>query len=92
VPERLDTITVQTGRRFLPLPWESRVALLARIRSDEALKPTMVAIEAVGATRPVEIPDEQRQPLLDALNAWTDDLPYGLPALRDELAVALALS
>jgi hypothetical protein len=84
VPERLNNITVQTRHGFLSLPWDTRVALLARIRSVETLKPTVVAIDAVGATRPVEIPQDQKQALLDALNAWPDELPEGLPALRDD--------
>jgi hypothetical protein len=83
VPERLDTITVQMAHGLLPLPWDSRESLLAELHRDEQLRPTVVAFEAVGATRPVEIPESQRQRLLAALDAWTGELPEGLPALRD---------
>jgi hypothetical protein len=90
MPERLDTVTVQTARGSLPLPWDSRQTLLAEILRDDALRPTVVAFEAVGATRPVEIPPEQVGRLIDALDAWAAklgcDIPEGIAALREALA------
>jgi hypothetical protein len=54
---------------------------------NDALHATVVAFEAVGATRPVEIPAGQVGPLLAALDAWAarGDLPWGVAALSDAL-------
>ena len=60
--------------------------------SATQVSPTVVAFEAVGATRPVEIPHGQFGPLVDAIDAWAarleggaDDLPEDVVGLRDAL-------
>jgi hypothetical protein len=87
VPERLANVTVQASHGLVSLPWDSRQALLAELRRDDALRPTVVAFEAVGAMRPVEIPQGRVGTLVDALDAWAarvdDDLAEGVVALRD---------
>ena len=89
MPERLDIITVQTRHRFLPMPWDSRQALLAELRRDDALRPTVTAFEAVGATRPVEIPHAQgrtaRRGARGLGGEVGGDLPEGAVALHDAL-------
>jgi hypothetical protein len=79
----------------LEIPWDSRDALLERLRREGDAEPIIAAFQAVGATRPVQIPRQAKRRLLDICEAWlveatTEGLPPGIfdlrNALRDESA------
>ena len=91
MPERLDRVLIQTSRRTVELPWDSRDQLLAEIRHLEAAKPIRDAFAAVGASRPVPLSREQQMLLYQAINVWSgnvtvDGLPAGVWDLRNALA------
>ena len=69
-------------------PWNSRQALLDRLRGDESLRSVVDAFEAVGVSRPVTLSGEERAALRDAIRMWADEsagygaLPEGIERLR----------
>jgi hypothetical protein len=81
MPERLDRVTIRLDAGDITISWEARQALLARLfhanikdriiargtSTDEILR----AIEAVGATRPLELAEPQRLLLLHVLRTWS---------------------
>jgi hypothetical protein len=73
VPERLDRVTVSTPNGDVVLSWEVRQALLELL--SEAAPEVANRFKAVGATRPVELTDEQRRSLTYVLGEWLDDTP-----------------
>jgi CelD/BcsL family acetyltransferase involved in cellulose biosynthesis len=87
VPERLANVTVQASHGLVSLPWDSRQALLEEPSPRRRAAPDRRRFEAVGAMRPVEIPQGRVRTLVDALDAWAarvdDDLAEGVVALRD---------
>lgn len=75
---------------MVEIPWEARDALLERLRREGDAEPIIAAFQAVGATRPVQIPRQAKRQLLDHLEAWlgeatTEGLPPGIFELRNAL-------
>ena len=72
----------------LTIPWDSRQALLERLRGDESLRSVVDAFEAVGVSRPVTLSHEERAELSDAIRVWAHEtggygaLPEGIERLR----------
>jgi hypothetical protein len=52
------------------IPWESRQALLDRLRREGDADPIIATFEAVGTTSPVKLPKEAKRRLLDTCEAW----------------------
>jgi hypothetical protein len=91
-PERLDRVHVATSQRTVVLPWASRDALLEQMRHLDTMTPVVDAFEAVGASVPVRLTLEQKARLVDVVRVWADqadELPEGVPELRDELRADL---
>ena len=91
-PERLDRVQVATSRRTVVLSWASRDELLEQMRHLDTMKPAVDALEAVGASVPVRLTLEQKARLVDVVRVWgdqADQLPEGVPELREELRADL---
>ena len=89
---RLNRVIVAGSREAstVEIPWDSRDALLERLRREADAEPIIAAFRAVGATRPVQIPRQAKRRLLDICEAWlveatTEGLPPGIFDLRNAL-------
>ena len=60
MPERLDKVTIATGRDTLTMPWSSRVALLDELQRYETGYAIRDAFTAVGASSPVKLTNDRR--------------------------------
>jgi hypothetical protein len=78
-PSRLDSVKVLAGDRLVEVAWADRQLLLGRLRSNTAAQSIVIAFEAVGATRPVELDDSAVEVLVAEVNQLSDlgDLPDG---------------
>jgi hypothetical protein len=96
VPERLEHLTIAMDRgRAFKLPWAGRDELLEHLRKNENAAGVVRAIEAVGATRPVELTDADKTLLFNVLENWSltrgfDQMPDKLRDLRGRLSDDLA--
>jgi hypothetical protein len=92
VPERLDRVAIATSSDVIELSWASRDSLLHEIRNlGDNAKPIRTALEAVGASRPVELSGADQAALFSAIELWADSvtveaLPPGIWQLRCALA------
>ena len=92
MPERIDEITIATGRDTLTMPWSSRVALLDELQRYETGYEIRDAFTAVGASSPVELTNEQKTELLRVIEVWGErteggmrGVPEAILALRNAL-------
>jgi hypothetical protein len=92
MPERIDKITIATGRDTLTMPWSSRVALLDELQRYETGYTIRDAFTAVGASSPVRLTNEQKTELLRVIDVWSErteggmrGLPEAILALRNAL-------
>ena len=88
--ERLDRVSVTTGRDDVVISLSSRDALLAEIRRLPAADSIVRAFKDAGATRPVVLTDRERATLYDLIEIWSlrvsvDELPAGVWDLRRAL-------
>jgi hypothetical protein len=97
---RLDRVEVRlTGRRSSVLTWAERDALLEQLGRLAGADRIAKAFQAVGATRPVELTQDQKLGLFGAIKLWeaahtsgrAPQVPYGVLLLRDALARDLTL-
>ena len=91
MPERLDRVAIETSRAPVELPWASRDKLLHEIRNLDGADAIRTAFEAVGASRPVPLNDDNKKLLIEAIDGWAkgvtvDELPAGIWQLRNALA------
>jgi len=92
----IDRVQIALTREAITIPWESRQALLERLRPLDSMREVIARFWAVGTSRPVTLTPEQAADLLDVLSTWADEvggysgLPDGLAelwhALVDDLA------
>jgi hypothetical protein len=87
---RLNYIEIEVNDGTITLPWDSRDLLLHEIASTEGAAEIRKAFDDAGASRPVELTDEQKSDLLHVLNRWcqrvtAEGLPEGIDELRCEL-------
>jgi hypothetical protein len=92
MPERLDRVVVATSSRDVILPWASRDALLDQISHLEFSGGIRRAFEAVGASLPLRLTNEEKGDLVGLIDIWTVqlgrgwiDLPQGVWELRNAL-------
>ena len=92
MPERLDNVTIATGRDTLTMPWSSRVALLDELERYETGYEIHDAFTAVGASSPVQLTNEQKTELLRVIEVWGErteggmrGVPEAIFALRNAL-------
>lgn len=89
-PARLDRVQVTLSRGPVELPWDSRDALLDQFLHLDSMKPILDAFEAVGASTPVKLTQEQKSDLLGVIEFWMNQvgqpqLPAGVFELRNAL-------
>ena len=94
---RLNCVIVAGSRdaTTVQIPWDSRDALLERLRREGDADEIIAAFQAVGATRPVKLKPEAKRRLLATCEAWlmeatTQGLPPGIFELRNALHDELA--
>jgi hypothetical protein len=105
-------VTIALARGDATISREARQALMARLfhanikagmmTRGESTDGILRSLEAVGATRPVELTRGQRRLLLDVLRTWSENerwalepdgrLPAGLILLRDGLPTSSGAS
>lgn len=88
---RLDRVLVAG----IKIPWETRDALLERLRAEGDAEKIIAAFQAVGATAPVKLTDEQKRRLLSTCKDWLFETratgaPRGIYELRNALQDELA--
>lgn len=77
---RLDPVRVNVAGEIVEISWDERDALLDKIRNVSGCETIIERFWAAGASRPVELNDEQRSRLRVTLELW------GLSVLPDGLA------
>jgi hypothetical protein len=89
-PRRIQHFRIALSHETVELPWASRAPLLLRLRDHDTGLPVVLAIEAVGATQPVQLQPAGKRVLLQVVEAWYAEvtakgLPAGVWELRNEL-------
>jgi hypothetical protein len=80
-------LQIALTQETLTIPWESRQALLSKLRRVEPLTGVVEAFEAVGVSRPVKLSFEHKMAMSEAIRVWAEELgfdalPEGIAALR----------
>jgi hypothetical protein len=82
MPDRLDQVHVAVAEEIVEIHWDERNTLLTRLRTVAGCATIVQRFEAVGASRPVELDDEQRLRLRVTLELWgVSVMPDGLARL-----------
>jgi hypothetical protein len=90
VPERLDRIHFAVGDRQGEMPWGVGEDLKARALKAPSTQSVVKKMEAVGASRPVQIVDAgEMLALIELLDHWTRNEDEALPDSVRELRGAL---
>jgi hypothetical protein len=80
-PRRIQHFRIALSQKTVELPWSSRAPLLLRLRDHDAGLPVLLAIEAVGATQPVQLQPAGKRVLRQVVEAWYSEVTMkGLPA------------
>jgi hypothetical protein len=82
----IQRVQIALSRATVALPWESREALLERLRRVESMADLVREFEAVGTSRAVELTSEQKDELVGAIAAWADEVEGGYSGLPDGVA------
>jgi hypothetical protein len=87
---RLDRVRVDVAGEIVEISWDERDVLLEELAFAADTKSIRVKLEAVGASRPVELDAEQRARLRTALDDWGSDRlqPDGIARLHAALVRA----
>jgi hypothetical protein len=86
---RLDRVQIDVAGEIVEIAWKERDTLLRRLRAIAGCEKVIQNFEAVGASRPVQLDDEQRSRLRVTLELWGDSvLPGGLARLLAALVRA----
>jgi hypothetical protein len=80
-----DRVRISLSRGVVELPWTSRTALFEEIRYLDSAKPIIDAFEAVGVSRSVVLPDEQKGLLIELIEFWATQTRFGLKGLPEGL-------
>jgi len=94
VPERLDRIHFDLGGREVEMPWSVGDELKERALKAASTQWLVARMEAVGASRPIEIVDAAEMlALIELLEHWTrgagDQVPDSVRELRGAVRDAL---
>jgi hypothetical protein len=82
VPQRLDRVQVDVAEEIVEISWDERDMLLEKLETVAGCDTIVEKFEAVGASRPAHLNDEQRLHLRVALELWgVSVLPDGLTRL-----------
>jgi hypothetical protein len=87
---RLDRVRIDVAGDIVEIARHERDILLQELAVSPGTKDIREKFEAVGASRPVELDDEQRSRLRAALDVWGSDViqPSGIQRLHAALARA----
>jgi hypothetical protein len=86
MPERLDRVHVATRHAVVEITRHERDTLLEELAFAPGMKAVREKFEAVGASSPVELDDEEQTVLRSALDGWADSLqPEGIARLHAAL-------
>lgn len=67
---RLDRVQIDVAGEIVEIAWKERDTLLRRLRAVAGCEKVVQHFEAVGASRPVQLDDEQRSRLRVTLELW----------------------
>ncbi len=95
MPERLDRIHFEVGERQVEMPWNVGQELKTRALISPWTQSIAAKMDAVGASRPVEVLDTgEMLALIELLEHWTrnadDALPESVRELRGAVRDAVA--
>jgi hypothetical protein len=82
----IDRVRIALSRQTISIPWESRQALLERLRRVDSMADLVREFEAVGTSRAVELTSEQKDDLVGVIAAWADEVEGGYSGLPDGVA------
>ena len=87
---RLDRVRIDVAGEIVEITWEERNVLLEELAWAAETKTIRIKLEAVGASRPVELEAEERARLRTALDDWGEDRlqPEGIARLHAALVHA----
>jgi len=91
VSERLDRVAIAYSRGTVEIPWDSRDALLERLRHLDSAEGIRNEFVAVGASRAVQLNRSEVILLTKSIDAWTasaggrQNLPTGIAELWEAL-------
>jgi hypothetical protein len=91
MPERPHLITIRTSHGLTAIPWDSRDALLDRIRRDPSTRMVLETLTTAGVTQPPDLGPDQLRQLFEVLDEWLldageDAVPEGILGLWSTLA------
>ena len=75
-------VRIALSEETMELRWKTREALLAELRPIESMREVVLAFEAVGTSRAVELTAEQKA-LYAALGGWAQETDGGYTALPE---------
>jgi hypothetical protein len=79
---RLDRVRIDVAGEIVEISWDERDTLLERLERVAGCETIVERFEAVGASRPVNLDDEQRSRLRVTLELWgVSVMPDGLMRL-----------
>jgi hypothetical protein len=70
---RLDRIRIDVAGETIEMTWHERDVLLEELAFASGTKEIRIKLEAVGASRPVELDSDERANLRRALDDWGSD-------------------
>jgi hypothetical protein len=90
MPERLDCIHFDVGGRQVEMPWSVGHELKTRALKSPSTQSIATKMDAVGASRPVEVLDTgEMLALIELLEHWTRNADEALPESVRELRGAV---
>ena len=90
MPERLDRIHFDVGGRQVEMPWRVGQELKTRALKSPSTQSIAAKMDAVGASRPVEVLDTgEMLALIELLEHWTRNADEALPESVRELRGAV---
>ena len=89
MPERLDRIHFDVGGRQVEMPWSVGQELKTRALKSPSTQSIAAKMDAVGASRPVEVLDDEMLALIELLEHWTRNADEALPESVRELRGAV---
>ena len=86
MPERLDRINFDVGGRQVEMPWNVGQELKTRAMRAPSTQSIAAKMDAVGASRPIEVVDTgELLALIELLEHWTRNADDALPESVREL-------
>jgi len=79
----IDRVKIALSRQTVTIPWESRNALVERLRPLESMREVVGTFWGAGTSRPLILTPEQQVALLDVISVWSQEVTGGLAGLPD---------